>query len=90
MPTSWRGMLSTVTYGATPLDFYGTVVQEDDATIQSIVHKIARTHPDCTDDELGRLWGREFASLLLTSRGDLFRATASREWSSMSGKITHL
>ena len=62
-----------MTYRGILLDFYGTVVEEDDSVIQNIVRKIAADHPDYPEHELARLWGQEFATLLSNSHGDRFR-----------------
>lgn len=67
------GILAVVTYRGILLDFYGTVVEEDDPVIEGIVRKIASECPDCSEHELGRLWGKEFVAQVSSSYGDLFR-----------------
>lgn len=43
------------------LDFYGTVVEDDDDVIHSIAEEIAADVPGFDAREIGSLWGREFA-----------------------------
>ncbi|MDF1488327.1 HAD family hydrolase [Tessaracoccus caeni] len=55
------------------LDFYGTVVEEDDLVIRGIAQKIASVCPDWPQREIAQLWGSEFTSAVSSSHGDAFR-----------------
>ncbi|MEZ5086541.1 MAG: HAD family hydrolase [Tessaracoccus sp.] len=55
------------------LDFYGTVVEEDDLVIRGIAQKISSVCPDWPQREIAQLWGSEFTSVVSSSHGDAFR-----------------
>lgn len=55
------------------LDFYGTVVEEDDPTISAIVRKVHVEQPEHSEADLGQAWGFAFTELLTRSHGDTFR-----------------
>jgi 2-haloacid dehalogenase/putative hydrolase of the HAD superfamily len=44
------------------LDFYGTVVDEDDDVIDAITRRIASDEPERSSAEIAEMWGRAFAA----------------------------
>jgi 2-haloacid dehalogenase/putative hydrolase of the HAD superfamily len=44
------------------LDFYGTVVDEDDDVIDTITQRIAADRPEHTPEKIAGLWGQAFAA----------------------------
>jgi 2-haloacid dehalogenase/putative hydrolase of the HAD superfamily len=56
------------------LDFYGTVVEEDDVLIGQICNSIAEASPlAVTSAEVGSYWGRVFGQMCAESFGSAFR-----------------
>jgi len=68
-----------VTYRGVLLDFYGTVVEEDDLAVQAIVETIADERPGLSGRELGRLWWGGFSSALSEAHGAGFRTQRALE-----------
>lgn len=66
------------------LDFYGTVVEEDDAAIGQICREVAdaATGP-ATPEEVGAYWGRVFGALCRDSTGRSFRLQRELEMLSL-------
>jgi 2-haloalkanoic acid dehalogenase type II len=55
------------------LDFYGTVVHEEEASLIEICHKIKReSNTEATAEEIGYYWMKEFNQLLSSSYGEKF------------------
>ena len=72
------------------LDFYGTIVEEDDAIIGSVCDEIARSSPvGATAAEIGAYWGREFSHLCWQSFGVDFRAQKELEQISLERVLRH-
>jgi 2-haloacid dehalogenase/putative hydrolase of the HAD superfamily len=69
-------------YKALLLDFYGTLVEEDDAVIGRIVSRIAEASP-VTDDPRAVLRAWDFAGLCAASFGDTFRTQRELEQQSL-------
>jgi 2-haloacid dehalogenase/putative hydrolase of the HAD superfamily len=56
------------------LDFYGTVVREDDAAIRQICRQVAAASPlSTTTAQVGSWWARAFRALCAASHGPSFR-----------------
>jgi len=56
------------------LDFYGTVVEEDDVQIKKICEEVCKASPlVITAEEIGSYWGRIFGQLCSQSFGAAFR-----------------
>jgi 2-haloacid dehalogenase/putative hydrolase of the HAD superfamily len=80
--------LSTATprYKALLLDFYGTLVAEDDQLVREILREIATVSPLCSDTgELGRAWLARYRALCDAAHAKSFRTqqaieVASLEW----------
>ena len=69
-------------FRAVLLDFYGTLVEEDDAVIARIVRRIAsETAADPAD--LGRRWSASFAGACASAHGERFRTQREIELESL-------
>lgn len=55
------------------LDFYGTVVDEDDEVIDTITRRIAADQPQHVPAETAAMWGRAFAASTAATLEDGFR-----------------
>lgn len=66
-------ILAGVTYRGILLDFYGTVVEEDDLVVRAIVDKLADEYPGVSGRDLGHLWWDGFSSTLTAAHGRTFR-----------------
>ncbi|MBN1580971.1 MAG: HAD family hydrolase [Anaerolineae bacterium] len=72
------------------LDFYGTIVQEDDVPIAEICAKIAQAaRRTTTVSEVGRYWGRAFAQLCADSFGPAFQSQKRIEQLSLAQVLDH-
>jgi len=72
------------------LDFYGTVVEEDDVPIGKICDRIAQTSPlAVTAAEVGSCWGRVFGELCSQSYGSAFRSQKELERLSLQRVLQH-
>lgn len=66
------------------LDFYGTVVHEDDVVIAEITDEIrAASTVDCTPQDIGTFWWREFSDACSGSRQMSFRTQREIELESL-------
>lgn len=71
------------------LDFYGTVVHEDDEVIKIITKKIYDTGKAQDIREIGQYWWRDFQSLSVNSYGTSFRTQKALELKSLEDTISH-
>lgn len=56
------------------LDFYGTLVHEDDEIIPIICEKIkANAQIECSTKEVGSYWWKEFSNIFIQSYGETFK-----------------
>jgi len=55
------------------LDFYGTVVDEDDEVIDTITRRIAADQPEHSPAEIAAMWGRAFAASTAATLDEGFR-----------------
>jgi 2-haloalkanoic acid dehalogenase type II len=63
----------TMTVKAVFMDFYGTVVREEEESLLTICHKIkAAATSDASVAEIGHFWMKEFNTLLERCHGDSF------------------
>lgn len=70
------------------LDFYGTLVHEDDDIIPVICDEIKRNASvECSSREIGSYWWSEFSSMFRISYGDAFQTQRQLEISSLSKTI---
>lgn len=72
------------------LDFYGTVVHEDDEVIPVICDKISRTSSvECDVREIGQFWWDGFSASLRNSYGLTFETQRTLEIKSLHETIKH-
>jgi len=72
------------------LDFYGTVVQEDDAPLGRICAQVSAATPTgATPREVGALWSRHFRQLSQESYGPAFRLQKEVERLSLQRVLEH-
>ena len=72
------------------LDFYGTVVEEDDVQIGQICDTIAEASPlAVTPTEVGSFWGRVFGQMCAESFHSTFRSQKELEWLSLQSVLRH-
>ena len=72
------------------LDFYGTVVQEDDVPIGQICGEISKASAlAATPAEIGSCWAREFRRLCAQSFGAAFRSQKELERVSLERVLQH-
>jgi 2-haloacid dehalogenase/putative hydrolase of the HAD superfamily len=73
------------------LDFYGTVVEEDDLYVLPLINaEIAKASPlAVTPQEVGRYWWQEFGQLCLDSYGDNFQLQRDIEQFSLQKVLEH-
>ncbi len=77
-------------YDALLLDFYGTVVHEDDDIVASICRTIATTSAiDADPIDIGRHWWRTFSDAFMTSHGERFATQRELEHRSLEATIEH-
>ncbi|MEV5028804.1 HAD family hydrolase [Paenibacillus sp. LPE1-1-1.1] len=75
-------------YKAVFLDFYGTLVHEDDVFIEEICQKIlASTSAQTTAKDIGRYWWDSFSKTFYSSYGDKFKTQREIELSSLQNTI---
>jgi 2-haloacid dehalogenase len=70
------------------LDFYGTVVDEDDAVIRAIAEEISADQPRYTATEVSSLWGRYVSTATLATATTGFRPQRDIVRSALSGVLT--
>ena len=72
------------------LDFYGTLVHEDDEVIPVICEKIKVNSPlDCNIKDIGKYWWQVFSKMFQSSYGDSFKTQRELEVASLSKTITY-
>lgn len=72
------------------LDFYGTVVEEDDVPIGKICSQISQVSPlGVTADEVGLYWGEAFYQLCVQSHGSTFQLQRELELFSLRNILKH-
>lgn len=72
------------------LDFYGTVVHEDDKIITEICKRISldsKSHSSAK--EIGEFWWRRFTELFTKSHGNRFQTQRDLELTSLENTLTH-
>jgi 2-haloacid dehalogenase/putative hydrolase of the HAD superfamily len=71
-------------YKALLLDFYGTLVEEDDQVIEQMLPKIVASSPLAPEQrEVGRLWITHFRTLCAEACGETFRTQQQIEQESL-------
>lgn len=76
-------------YKAVFLDFYGTLVHEDDVFIEDICKKVlASTSTQTTAKDIGRYWWDSFSKTFYSSYGDKFKTQREIELSSLEDTLT--
>lgn len=79
-----------MTFKALFLDFYGTVVHEDDEIIQTICTEIKDSAAEaCTNKEIGHYWWETFSSLFVNSYGNSFDTQRNLVTISLNKTIQH-
>ena len=77
-------------FSAVLLDFYGTLVAEDDATIEGIIHTIVRTAPNHpAAREVASDWSRRFAEACAAAHGDAFVTQREIERNTLRATANH-
>ena len=72
------------------LDFYGTVVEEDDAVVDQICTKISRASPsEATAKEIASYWGHAFRQSCFESAGATFRSQRELARLSLQSVVRH-
>ena len=72
------------------LDFYGTVVEEDDIPIGKICNEISKVSPlTVTTAEIGSYWSHAFSQLCSQSFGTTFRSQKELEQLSLQRVLQH-
>ncbi|ANY76567.1 haloacid dehalogenase [Paenibacillus ihbetae] len=79
-----------VKYRAVFLDFYGTLVHEDDDIILLICERIRESASiECTNQEIGRYWWSEFSRIFRSSHGEGFKLQRTIGLESLAETIRH-
>jgi len=79
-----------LTFKAIFLDFYGTVVHEDDNIIPIICEQIMeRSLIECTVKEIGQYWWNSFSKLFQNSYGETFKTQRNLGIKSLNETIQH-
>ncbi|WP_227396711.1 HAD family hydrolase [Jeotgalibacillus aurantiacus] len=72
------------------LDFYGTVVHEDDVIIRDICNRIKESsNTDATASEIGGYWWKDFSDSFIQSFGDDFQTQRDLETQSLRRTLSH-
>lgn len=71
------------------LDFYGTVVSEDNEVIQTIIERIMKTGSSEKISDIGAYWWNTFQEMFLHSYGDTFKTQRKLETDSLTETIRH-
>jgi 2-haloacid dehalogenase/putative hydrolase of the HAD superfamily len=72
------------------LDFYGTVVHDDDQPLAGICHQVAAASPQpVTAHEVGATWSRAFGNACASSYGPTFRTQRALELCSLQEVLAH-
>lgn len=69
------------------LDFYGTVVHEDDDVIREIIKEIADTGNEKNRSEIGSYWQEEFQRAVYSAYGKNFQTQRALEYRSLAKTI---
>jgi 2-haloacid dehalogenase/putative hydrolase of the HAD superfamily len=69
------------------LDFYGTVVYEDDEIIKEITQQILNTGGANSTSEIGAYWWKEFQTACINAYGDTFKTQRELELISLQKTI---
>ncbi len=73
------------------LDFYGTLVEDDDIFIQDICRKVsASAQGGVSPREVGELWQKRYLSLCRSCNGDSFKSQKEIETLSLQDTIAHV
>lgn len=77
-------------YGGLLLDFYGTLVEEDDAIVATICEEISRAaSPEATALEVGQFWSARFSRAYRELLGPRFMNQRAISVSVLSGVVQH-
>lgn len=72
------------------LDFYGTLVYEDDEIVSLICKEVCeRAAKDCDSNEVGRVWWKEFTELFYNSYGETFKKQRELAINSLERTISY-
>jgi hypothetical protein len=72
------------------LDFYGTVVEEDDEIIANICGRVVKaSQKNLSSEEVSSFWGQTFKEMCLKSHGTTFRSQKQIEELSLQKVISH-
>jgi haloacid dehalogenase superfamily, subfamily IA, variant 1 with third motif having Dx(3-4)D or Dx(3-4)E len=71
------------------VDFYGTLVHEDDIAIKEITAELSKTAENGTPEEIASFWWSSFKELFENSHGETFQTQRSLESQSLQGTILH-
>ena len=71
------------------IDFYGTVVYEDDEIIERIVQEIIRTGKEKSRSEVGGYWTHEFQKGFMKAHGENFETQRAVEYRALANTIEH-
>jgi 2-haloacid dehalogenase/putative hydrolase of the HAD superfamily len=86
----YRAMIANRQPRALLLDFYGTVVQDDDEPLAEICRRVAAASPYAvTAREVGAYWSRSFAAWCARSHGPTFRTQRAIERLSLREVLEH-
>lgn len=69
------------------LDFYGTVVHEDDDVVRKIIEEIADTGSEKNRSEIGSYWQEEFQRAVYSAYGKNFQTQRALEYRSLKKTI---
>jgi 2-haloacid dehalogenase/putative hydrolase of the HAD superfamily len=73
------------------LDFYGTIVHEDEQVIALICHEIKKsTETNASPAQIGTYWWHKFSELINQSFGDNFKTQREIETLSLKSTLDHL
>jgi 2-haloalkanoic acid dehalogenase type II len=72
------------------MDFYGTIVHEEEESLLTICHKIKSATPsnDVSVAEIGQFWMKEFNQLIETCHGEFFLSQRDLSASSLRNTLT--
>jgi 2-haloalkanoic acid dehalogenase type II len=72
------------------LDFYGTVVHEDDEIISLICNRISENSKvSCTPQEIGTYWWQTFSGMFIESYGEKFETQRKLELNSLKATLNY-
>ena len=76
-------------YKALFIDFYGTLVHEDDIAIKKITSKLSKNAESGTPEEIASFWWSSFRELFEDSHGEAFQTQRELESKSLRETILH-